>query len=143
MARNSKTDNQELDLLKPVDFKIIGSKFDPCFGKSYDLTTPECKRCGDNETCCIAFMNTDLADHRKIEEDKRKFKDIPVAITQSDIKANSGTTLNDNDLKDIVRYFKKHMKKEVPRIKSINMAVKKFSQDKEELRKIYKSLKQK
>lgn len=148
MARTNKkvekSEIEELDTLKPIDFKVIGSKFDPCFGKGYDLTTQECKRCGDNETCCIAFMQSGLADERKVMEDKHKFKDVAANFkseaTQDDIRKNSGTSLSDMELKEVTKYFKKHIRKEMPRPKSIRLAAKRFGHDKKELRAIYKSI---
>ena len=48
---------KEEDILKPIDINSIGSNGDPCFGKGYDLSTEECKQCGDSELCCLKFAN--------------------------------------------------------------------------------------
>lgn len=72
--RNKKKVQADLDLLKPVDIMQLGSSLD-CFGKEYDLSTDECKRCGDSEFCaiaCSANLNIERADLEKDTE----FKDI-------------------------------------------------------------------
>ena len=51
--RNSKIPKE--NLLVPFDVSKFGSEEDPCFGKAYDLSAPECQRCGDLEFCAIAF----------------------------------------------------------------------------------------
>ena len=61
MAKDKKKKKRDLpdiskvDPLVPIDIDSIGSNGDPCFGKGYDLTTNECKMCGDSELCCIKF----------------------------------------------------------------------------------------
>lgn len=47
---------EDTDILKPIDISQIGSNGDPCFGKEYNLSTKECKMCGDSELCCIKFV---------------------------------------------------------------------------------------
>ena len=59
----------------PLDISMVGTEDDPCFGKLYDMTTRECKRCGDNEFCALVMMG-ELKKQRKRLERKQKFKDI-------------------------------------------------------------------
>ena len=64
------------DPLVPFDLNDIGQlNSDPCFGKAYDLSTKECKMCGDSELCAIRMSQT-LNVTRKELEDKNKYKDL-------------------------------------------------------------------
>ena len=62
-------------LLKPLDFTKFGSEDDPCFGKLYDLSAPECKICGDQELCGVVFSQN-MHTVRGNIENKSKFKDL-------------------------------------------------------------------
>ena len=74
MAKKKKVvTNKELDLMKPVDLTSLSSELD-CFGKEYDLSTDECKRCGDSEYCAIA-CSINLTPERKQLAQETKFKD--------------------------------------------------------------------
>ena len=46
---------EDTPILKAIDINSIGDNGDPCFGKEYDLSTEECRSCGDTELCCIKF----------------------------------------------------------------------------------------
>lgn len=70
-------------ILKPIDLSSIGSNGDPCFGEAYDLTTDECKICGDSELCCIKFAEKMGTTRKKIESESQ-FKDLEILI---DVKA--------------------------------------------------------
>lgn len=72
-ARNSKKPPE--DFLKPIDIMAFGSEADPCFGKHYDLTAPECGRCGDSELCLIKMMQSSTKKRETISE-KQRFKDL-------------------------------------------------------------------
>ena len=61
--------------LVPVDVTQLGGNGDPCFGKGYDLSTKECKLCGDSELCCIK-MSQALNVTRKELEAKNHYKDL-------------------------------------------------------------------
>ena len=61
--------------LVPIDVTNLGSSQDPCFGKAYDLSTKECKLCGDSELCCIK-MSQALNITRKELEAKNHYKDL-------------------------------------------------------------------
>ena len=81
MAKDKKKKKRDLpdiskvDPLVPIDIDSIGSNGDPCFGKGYDLTTNECKMCGDSELCCIKFAAA-LGKTRKELEKENDYKDL-------------------------------------------------------------------
>lgn len=80
MAKKKKLTSEEVlanhDPLVPFDLNAIGGvNSDPCFGKAYDLSTKECKMCGDSELCAIRMSQT-LNVTRKELEDKNKYKDL-------------------------------------------------------------------
>ena len=56
------------DPLVPIDVTNLGSKQDPCFGQAYDLSTKECKLCGDSELCCIKMAQTLNVTRKEIVE---------------------------------------------------------------------------
>lgn len=68
-----------LDPLVPVSLDMIGSDNDPCFGKGYDLSTDECKQCGDSELCAIKFA-AELGKTRKQLEQENNYKDLESLI---------------------------------------------------------------
>ena len=78
---------EETPILEPVDIKSIGSNNDPCFGKEYNLSTKECKMCGDSELCCIKFAEL-MGKTRKKLESETQFKDLESLIN---IKTNKKT----------------------------------------------------
>ena len=57
------------DILTPLDISQLGSNGDPCFGIGYDLSTKECKLCGDSELCAFK-MSQNLNITRKELEQK-------------------------------------------------------------------------
>lgn len=68
------------EVFKPtVLLKDLGSDKDPCFGNLYDLTTAECRQCGDSELCCIKFAEK-MGTTRAELEKHTKFKDLEVLI---------------------------------------------------------------
>lgn len=67
------------DILKPIDIDSIGSNGDPCFGTKYDLTTAECKMCGDSELCCIKFAAA-MGKTRKELEKENDYKDLEILV---------------------------------------------------------------
>ena len=79
MSKKRKTRNKvkltDKEMLKPIDIELFGSDDDPCFGKLYKLSTPECKRCGDSEICATVMAQR-LNVKRKGIESKNRFKDI-------------------------------------------------------------------
>lgn len=67
------------DILKPIDIDSIGTNGDPCFGTGYDLTTQECKMCGDSELCCIKFAAA-MGKTRKELEKENDYKDLEILV---------------------------------------------------------------
>lgn len=96
MAKDKKKKKRDLpdiskaDPLVPIDIDSIGSNGDPCFGKGYDLTTNECKMCGDSELCCIKFAAA-LGKTRKELEKENDYKDLETLV---DIPAVKKTIRN-------------------------------------------------
>lgn len=72
-------------ILKPMDISSIGSNGDPCFGEAYDLTTDECKMCGDSELCCIKFA-AKMGTTRKEIESESQFKDLETLVDTKALK---------------------------------------------------------
>jgi hypothetical protein len=73
--RDSKVAKEEL--IFPFDVTKFGSEEDPCFGKLYDLTEPECQACGDHELCGISFM-AKLKQKRIAYESDTPVKDLKI-----------------------------------------------------------------
>lgn len=103
------------ELLKPINIELFGSDNDPCFGKLYDLGTPECKRCGDSEICATV-VSQKLNVKRKTIETENRFKDIEL---------------------DRIKYIKKKLGK-IPKIRIKKMTAKKFNISKKEVSKLLK-----
>ena len=78
-------DLAKTEILKPVDIDSIGSNGDPCFGTKYDLTTSECKMCGDSELCCIKFAAA-LGKTRKELEKENDYKDLEILVDIQAVK---------------------------------------------------------
>nr|DAL41688.1 MAG TPA_asm: hypothetical protein [Caudoviricetes sp.] len=70
---------EDTPILKPIDIDSIGSSDDPCFGKAYDLSTQECRSCGDSELCCIKFAEM-MGKTRKELEEKNQYKDMELLV---------------------------------------------------------------
>lgn len=80
MAKKNKLIKLEYTpILKPVDIDSIGSSDDPCFGKAYDLSTQECRSCGDSELCCIKFAEM-MGKTRKELEEENQYKDMELLV---------------------------------------------------------------
>jgi hypothetical protein len=112
MAKRKTRDEIEISdskMLKPLDIETFGSDKDPCFGKLYDLTTPECKRCGDSEICAIVFSQKMNSTREKVEKNNR-FKDLEL----------------ETPVKDIEDYIKGLKKKGYKESKIIRLTKKKF-----------------
>lgn len=124
MAKKKKEKQEEPDLLKPLDIFELGGDKDPCFGKLYDLTTDECKRCGDSELCAIATAQNMKAVRGKIEK-VTEFKDI-------------NNEIGDNKLRKFIER-RKDKGYSLARIKKL--AIKKLGADSKQIKEIYKSLK--
>lgn len=82
LIKESDTNSFGVDIFKPMtlsQIKKIGTDNDPCFGKSYDLSTRECKQCGESELCSIKF-SIYMNKVRKKENVNNDFKDIELEI---------------------------------------------------------------
>lgn len=97
---------EDTGMFEALDFKSIGSNDDPCFGKSYDLTTEECKMCGDSELCCAVFAQA-LGKTRKKLEDENHFKDLDVLVDKvaifKTIKSNIKKGMAKKDILENIR----------------------------------------
>lgn len=112
------------DPLEPFDLSSIGSNQDICFGKSYDLSTKECKLCGDSELCAFK-MSQELNITRKQLEEQNHYKDLDV--------------LEDTD--GIKKYIRSLKRKGKTRKEIIDATVHKFEVPKKRIREIYLSMK--
>lgn len=85
MAKKKQIEQEQLpevvtkEFPKPIDVESIGSNGDPCFGTKYDLTTEECKMCGDSELCCIKFAAL-MGKTRKELEKENHYKDLEILV---------------------------------------------------------------
>lgn len=61
--------------LEPIDIMALGTDDDPCFGKHFDMTEDECKRCGDCNLCQIVTNQKTIKLRGKVESENR-FKDL-------------------------------------------------------------------
>lgn len=112
------------DPLIPIDVTQLGGNGDPCFGKNYDLSTKECKSCGDSELCCIK-MAQNLKVTRKELEEKNHYKDLEAL----------------EDINGIKKYIRGLKRKGKTRREIVEKASIKFEVPKKDIRIIYKSLK--
>lgn len=109
--------------LVPIDVTNLGSSQDPCFGKAYDLSTKECKLCGDSELCCIK-MSQALNITRKELEAKNHYKDLETL----------------EDINGIKKYIRGLKRKGKTRREIVEKASVKFEVPKKDIRLIYKSM---
>lgn len=127
MAKKKKKQLPDLtkqDPLVPIDLTSIGTNGDPCFGQGFDLSTKECKQCGDSELCALR-MSQVLGKTRKELEKENKYKDLDVL----------------EDVDGIKKFMRKLKRKDVGRREIVRKASEKFEVPTNMLRKIYKELK--
>ena len=110
------------DPLIPVQLDQLGSNGDPCFG--YDLTTKECKMCGDSELCALKMSQTLRISRKKLEE-QNNYKDLDVL----------------EDTKGIQKYIRSLIRKGKSRKEILDMATHKYEVPRPRIRQIYKELK--
>lgn len=122
-GKKSLPDLSKHDPLLPIDLSSIGSNGDPCFGKGYDLSTKECKLCGDSELCAYR-MSQLLNKTRKELEEENKYKDLDVL----------------EDVQGIKKYLRARKRKGDSRKECINKASEKFEVPTKLIRKIYKEM---
>jgi hypothetical protein len=114
--------------LKPFDFSKIGTENDPCFGKHYDVKTPECQACGDSELCLVA-MSQNLAVKRKNLEGKSTFKDI-----EQDIEPTK------DEIVQVPKLVNRYIKKEYTLKKTLRLILKKYPEvDQSWVKRLYKN----
>lgn len=125
MAKKKKNlpDLSKQDPLIPIDLASIGTN-DPCFGKGYDLSTRECKQCGDSELCALK-MSQVLGKTRKELEKENKYKDLDVL----------------EDVDGIKKFMRRLKRKGEKRRAIVLQAAEKFEVPTTMLRKIYNELK--
>lgn len=78
-------DLSKQDILTPIELDSIGTNGDPCFGKSYNLSSKECKICGDSELCCIKFAAA-MGKTRKQLELENDYKDLETLVDVQAVK---------------------------------------------------------
>lgn len=122
-GKKSLPDLSKHDPLQPIDLSSIGSNGDPCFGKGYDLSTKECKLCGDSELCAYR-MSQLLNKTRKELEEENKYKDLDVL----------------EDVPGIKKYLRARKRKGDSRKECITKASEKFEVPTKLIRKIYKEM---
>lgn len=84
-SKKSLPDLSKQDILTPVELDSIGTNGDPCFGKSYNLSSKECKICGDSELCCIKFAAM-MGKTRKQLESENAYKDLETLVDVQAVK---------------------------------------------------------
>ena len=124
MAKKEKLKLKDHDPLKPIDLTSIGTPNDPCFGKAYDLSTKECKQCGDSEICALKMAQS-LGKTRKELEDQNHYKDLDIL----------------EDIDGIKKYMRKLKREGKTRKEIVSKASQKFEVPTGDLRKIYKEIK--
>lgn len=79
--------SKQVDLLTPITIDQLGTKDDPCFGKHYSITAPECQRCGDCELCAIVMGQKNHIKRAK-EEKKNSYKDLetPKVLNKKEVR---------------------------------------------------------
>lgn len=109
--------------LVPFDLDKIGTNGDPCFGQAYDLSTPECKQCGDSELCAIK-MSQMLRVTRKELDEKNQYKDLDML----------------EDVAGMKKYMRGLLRKDKTRKEIVQKTSEKFEVPTKIVRKIYKEL---
>ena len=126
MAKKEKMlpDLTKQDPLEPIDITQLGTNGDPCFGKEYNLTTKECKMCGDSELCALKMAQV-LKITRKELEEKNHYKDLDTL----------------EDVEGIKKYMRSLKRKGLTRKEIVSKCNTKFEVPKKDLRTIFKQLK--
>mgnify|MGYP005963221465 FL=1 len=126
MAKKKQTlpDIKNQDPLEPINIAELGSNGDPCFGIGYDLSTKECKLCGDSELCAFK-MSQNMNITRKELEQKNQYKDLDVL----------------EDTVGIKKYIRGLIRKGKERKEVITKTVEKFEVPGKRIRELYKECK--
>ena len=124
-SKNKTIDITKVDPLQVVDITKLGiSEYDPCFGKGYNLSTKECKLCGDSELCALKMAQV-LKITRKELEEKNHYKDLDTL----------------EDVEGIKKYMRSLKRKGLTRKEIVSKCNTKFEVPKKDLRTIFKQLK--
>jgi hypothetical protein len=115
-------DIRKQDPLVPIDVTNLGNGND-CFGQAYDLSTKECKLCGDSELCALK-MSQNLNITRQQLNEQNHYKDLDIL----------------EDIAAIKKYMRKLKRAGKDRKEIIKEACKKFEVPSKDLRKIYKDI---
>lgn len=126
MAKKKETlpDIKNQDPLEPINIAELGSNGDPCFGIGYDLSTKECKLCGDSELCAFK-MSQNMNITRKELEQKNQYKDLDVL----------------EDTVGIKKYIRGLIRRGKERKEVITKTVEKFEVPRKRIRELYKECK--
>lgn len=127
MAKRKKQtlpDLSKVDPLDVIDVTQLGSNGDLCFGKGYNLSTKECKLCGDSELCALKMAQV-LKITRKELEEKNHYKDLDTL----------------EDVEGIKKYMRSLKRKGLDRKEIVSKCNTKFEVPKKDLRTIFKQLK--
>lgn len=114
------------DVLTPLDISQLGTNGDPCFGIGYDLSTKECKLCGDSELCAFK-MSQNLNITRKELEQKNQYKDLDIL----------------EDTVGIKKYIRGLIRKGKDKKEIISKTVEKFEVPKKRIRELYRECNEK
>ena len=127
MAKSKKQtlpDLSKVDPIDEIDVTQLGSNGDPCFGKGYNLSTKECKLCGDSELCALKMAQV-LKITRKELEENNHYKDLDTL----------------EDVEGIKKYMRSLKRKGLTRKEIVSKCNTKFEVPKKDLRIIFKQLK--
>lgn len=109
---------------KPITVADLGSDRDPCFGKLYDLTTKECKMCGDSEICCAIFAQTMGKTRDKLNKEE-KYKDLDTLV----------------DIKAAKKYIRKLIREDKSKKEILDALQSKFELPREDVKLLYREYK--
>lgn len=127
--RKPRETEQKVEYSEPIDITQFGSEDDPCFGKLYDLSTDECRRCGDSELCGLIFAQNQLKNKRKEIESKSRFKDTELTKEKKPINET------------LIKWVGAKKKEGMKRGEVIQVAKKTFGTTREEIKGIWKKIK--
>lgn len=132
-------DPDSIDFSKPINVTKFGSDDDPCFGKHYDMTTKQCKICGDAEFCQIKTGQNQhlLRDQKSSEKEYLDYNpETKEIVTDSKHECDKSTK------KKVVRFMKRKLNKNIKPIKIRKLAIEKYGISKSDAKIIFNNIKQ-
>lgn len=120
--KNNLPDIRKQDPLVPIDVTNLGNGND-CFGQAYDLSTKECKICGDSELCALKMSQVMNITRQELNQ-QNHYKDLDIL----------------EDIAAIKKYMRKLKRAGEPRKGIIEKACNKFEVPSKDLRKIYRDI---